>query len=301
MTISSATFRQIFVGDGSNRTFALPFSYPGSPYTLATTEVEVWTRDETTTPATEVKKTIVTDYVITGTNVVFVTAPVNLLKVMLRRRVPLTQLLDLLVNGSPAPDDQEGAYDRNVMAIQQLNEELNRSLKLQKTSSQTPPNWPDLGTALQALRINAAGTGLEFYTTAAASSIAYAPVTNGFSQDLTVQAAIDKLNTRIHGNRASPVSITTSGISSDSGVLEQIWFIKGNGGAIDLTAVNPQISAGTLAGQKIRIIGCDDTNTVLIGNGNLLITNGNRLLEDGTVIEFTWGGGLWEETHFNNL
>lgn len=300
MTISSTTLRQIYTGDGSNRTFAIPFTYPGSPYTLATSEVEVWTRDESTTPATEALKALTTDYTISSTNIVFGTAPAIAIKIMVRRRVPLTQLLDLLINGSPAPDDQEAAYDRGVMALQQVNEEIGRALKFQRTSSKTSFYVPE-PVAGKVLAWAADGLSLVNLDPQSSSNISYTPPASGFTQQATMQAALDALNTRIHGSRASSIGIDNTGIQADGGVLEQVWYVKGNGGPIDLTGVNPQIKAGTSVGQRIEVTGTDNTNTLTIANGTGVIANGSRVLEDGSVWGARWNGTAWQETYFNNL
>lgn len=329
MTISSTTLRQVFTGDGSNRTFAIPFTYPGSPYTLATTEVQVFTRNEGTTPATEALKAYVTDYVITGTNVVFVTAPVTGIKVMVRRRVPLTQLLDLLVNGSPAPDDQESSYDRAVMAIQQLNEELGRAIKFQKTSPSSGFELPEpsAGAALIWANdglsvINGPTSGqvaaAQGYATAAAASeaaaasSATAASTSATSAATSATAAATSATAAassataaapaIAGSHSSPSLITAAGgISAPTALLTKN-YIKGNGGPIDITATK-QIADGAFEGQGLILCGCDNTSTVLLENGNALIMNGPYTMKDGSLIRFNWDASqsLWQEEYRNDL
>src|SRR3954470_16912589 len=89
MTVSQTTLRAIYTGNGSTTTFAIPGAYPGSPYTLSSDEIQVITRDESVDPPTETVKTLTTHYTISGTNVVFGTAPASGIKVLVWRQLAL--------------------------------------------------------------------------------------------------------------------------------------------------------------------------------------------------------------------
>lgn len=307
MTISSTTLRQRFNGDGSTKTFAIPFSYPGSPYTLASSEVKVYVRDETDpNNITETLKTNPTHYTISGTNVVFGTAPTTSQKVLIIRQVALTQTLDLISNGQFLPDDQEGQFDRLTMAVQQLNEAIGRAPKFKVTSLTTGMEFPE-PVANYGLGWDATGTQLVSYlrdidalnnhindTTDAhlASSIGYS--STGMVSATDVDAALDYLSPKVTGTRASPIAVNSGGISPANTTVKEIIFIQGSGGAVDVSG-SPQIGAGTRAGQSLTLIARSDTNTVLLEDGTGLSLNGAWLGQADSALDLVWDGSNWVE------
>jgi hypothetical protein len=75
-----------------------------------------------------------------------------------------------------------------------------------------------------------------------------------------------------------------------------IIYLQGSGGAIDLSALNPQIaSGGAVDTKKLTLIGRSDTNTVRIvdGNGVVLKGGGELILYADTVAEFFWDTTNW--------
>ncbi len=103
--------------------------------------------------------------------------------------------------------------------------------------------------------------------------------------------------TSVSGSLGSPTLITASGITPLAS-LDQLMFIAGSGGPVDVTT-NPQISAGTAVGQKLELRGTNDTNTVLLENGNGLNLKGPWLGESGSVIGLGWDGTNWYERYRN--
>src|SRR5690606_13448825 len=79
-TISNTDVRQLYTGNGSNTDFAIPFDF------ASTSEIKVYVRDTSVTPATETLQTISTDYTLVGgppvTTVRFNTAPAATDKVL---------------------------------------------------------------------------------------------------------------------------------------------------------------------------------------------------------------------------
>lgn len=102
---------------------------------------------------------------------------------------------------------------------------------------------------------------------------------------------------KVTGSKASPsniVAITGIVYSTEDYEWQQIMFIQGSGGAVDISA-NPQIQVGDKAGERLMLIGCSNTNTVLLEHGNGLILNGECILKDGSMIELMWSGVEWIE------
>lgn len=99
----------------------------------------------------------------------------------------------------------------------------------------------------------------------------------------------------VTGSTGSATAITAAGgVSATAAVPFQTQFITGSGGAVTVTA-NPQVSAGTVVGQILYIIGTDDTNTVTIADGNGLSLNGDMTFFNHSALTLLWDGSVWTE------
>jgi hypothetical protein len=82
---------------------------------------------------------------------------------------------------------------------------------------------------------------------------------------------------------------------------DNIAFVVGSGGAVTVTAT-PSITQCTLAGQRLQIIGTDDTNTVTLQDeanlsGSKLQLNGNWIGGIRSVLNMVCdGAGFWVES-----
>ena len=136
MTVSSTTVKNSYSGNGSNDTFVYGFKI------FADTDLEVIIRSAT---GTETIKTLTTHYTVTnagsasGGNVVFTSGniPTATETVVVRREVPQTQAIDYIANDPFPAESHEEGLDRATMTIQQLQEEVNRSIKLSATNTMT--------------------------------------------------------------------------------------------------------------------------------------------------------------------
>lgn len=112
--------------------------------------------------------------------------------------------------------------------------------------------------------------------------------------DLSGSPTIAQVNP-VTGSTGTPQSITAAGgITSTAAVPFQTQFIKGSGGAVTVTAA-AQISAGTVVGQIMYLIGADDTNTVTLSDGTGLSLNGSRTLANNSALTLMWNGSIWSE------
>lgn len=125
MSFTDTDVKQTYQGNGATTTFAIPFQVIES----AVNETKVYIRDESTDEPTETLKTYSTHYTISGSNVVFNTAPASTEVVIIYRELPLTQTLDLQNNADFVPVSQETALDRIVAMAQQINEKVDRAPK----------------------------------------------------------------------------------------------------------------------------------------------------------------------------
>lgn len=303
MSFSITRWRKDYTGNGATTVYAYDFPIQ------ATSQLRV-IKGDTSSPPVETTLVEGVDYTVSGAgsasggNVTLAVALTNLYHLTIKRVLTLNQLTDIRNQGAFFPEIHEDAFDQFVMMLQQMQEQIDRALTFQPTSTKTGYAMPD-PVALKAFRWNAAATEVELFDPLSASGTAYTPPANAFASGVTTQAAVDAINPRIHGTRAIPISITAgaNAIAADSGVFVQTWYVKGNGGAVDLTASNPPIKAGTVVGQRIRLVGCDDANTLTIADvpGNGIVTNGTRVLVDGSILDLEWNGTHWAEASFNNL
>ena len=134
MTISSVTVKNSYSGNGTLDTFNYTFKI------FADADIQVIIRDAT---ATETVKTLTTHYTVTGAGsasggtIVFTAGniPTATETVVIRRASPQTQAIDYIANDPFPAESHEEGLDRSMMAIQQLQEEVDRSIKLSRTNT----------------------------------------------------------------------------------------------------------------------------------------------------------------------
>ena len=134
MTVSSTTSKVSYSGNGSTVAFTVTF------YFLASSDIKVLVRSAN---GTEVVKTLGTDYTVTGAGdpaggtVTFGTAPASGQTVVLARSVPLTQVTDYTPNDPFPAETHERALDKLTQVTQQINEAVDRSIKLSLSNTMT--------------------------------------------------------------------------------------------------------------------------------------------------------------------
>ncbi len=149
MTISSTTVKNSYSGNGSTVTFNYTFKI------FTSSDLEVIIRDDDT--ATETVQTLNTHYSITGVgdanggSITFLvdaaaTPPYDYTPavgetVVLRRNVPQTQAIDYIANDPFPAESHEEGLDRLTMQMQQVQEEIDRSIKLSKTNTMTDTSF----------------------------------------------------------------------------------------------------------------------------------------------------------------
>jgi len=136
MTISSTTVKNSYSGNGSTTAFNYTFKI------FADSDLQVIIRSST---GTETVKTITTHYTVAGAgnsnggSVTFTSGniPASGETVVLRRAVPQTQAIDYIANDPFPAESHEEGLDRATMTTQQIQEELNRAIKLSRTNTMT--------------------------------------------------------------------------------------------------------------------------------------------------------------------
>ena len=136
MTVSSTTVKNSYSGNSSTTVFAYSFKI------FADTDLQVIIRSST---GAETTKTLTTHYTVSGAgdasggNVTFTSGntPATGETVVIRRGVPQTQAIDYIANDPFPAESHEEGLDRATMTTQQVQEELDRSIKLSRTNTMT--------------------------------------------------------------------------------------------------------------------------------------------------------------------
>ena len=136
MTISTTTIKNSYSGNGSTTTFNYTFKITDQD------DIDVIIRSSS---GTETTKTITTHYTVTGVGnasggtVVFTSGniPSGTETVVLRRSTPQTQGVDLIENDPLPANTLEDALDKATSISQELQEQVDRSLKISRTNTMT--------------------------------------------------------------------------------------------------------------------------------------------------------------------
>lgn len=156
MTVSSATNKVTYSGNGSTTVFAYTFKI------FDQDDLTVILRSAT---GTETTQTITTHYSVSGVgntgggNVTMGTAPASGTTLTILREQPLTQGLDLVANDAFPAASMEDALDKLTMQMQRINEEIDRSIKASKTNTISSTEFTDSATdrASKVLAFDASG------------------------------------------------------------------------------------------------------------------------------------------------
>ena len=130
---------------------------------------------------------------------------------------------------------------------------------------------------------------------AAAASTSAALISQNAAAASAAAAAISaaSIATNITGTRLAPTAITAGGgIAFSGSALFNTAYLSGSGGAVTITA-NPKIAAGTIIGQKLRLIVPTGANEITITDTNGVDLDGTLIMAAGSAAEFEWDGTNW--------
>ena len=155
MTVSSTNTKNSYSGDGSTTVFTYNFPINSQA------ELAVISRSSL---GTETTKTLNSDYTIvdngaSGGSVTFTTAPTSSETIVLIRDTNLTQTTDYLANDPFPAETHEAALDKMTFQVQEMQEELGRSLKISKTNTMTSTEFTNDATdrALKVFAFDSSG------------------------------------------------------------------------------------------------------------------------------------------------
>ena len=241
MTLATTNNRKDYVGDNSQTVFPYDF------LVLDETHFEIYLNG--------VLQALTTDYTVSGVldesggDITFVTAPGNGVAVLVLRVVPSTQTVDLPNTGSfPSTTVEQQGLDKQVMLVQQLEEETGRAIKLPKESLLTDIDFPIPG-AGNYLRWNAGGDALEAVSAVNDSGSFLASGAGAVSRSVTSKLG-DILSVKDFG-------VTGDGVTDDTDNIQACFDAAEASNAIVLfppSATN-YIQHGTLYYGNISISG----------------------------------------------
>ena len=137
MTVSSTTVKNSYSGNGSTTQFAYGYKI------FADSDLIVIIRVNST--GAETVKTLTTHYTVAGAgdasggSITFTSGntPASGQTVVIIREVPQTQAIDYIANDPFPAESHEEGLDRATMTTQQVQEELDRSIKISRTNTMT--------------------------------------------------------------------------------------------------------------------------------------------------------------------
>ena len=234
MTVSSTVVRNSYAGDNSTTQFTYTFPIH------STSELKVILRSSA---GVETVQTLNSDFTIndtgTGGTVTFTTAPATGVSVVLLRDTNLTQDVDYIANDPFPAETHEGALDKIVLSVQELQEEIDRSIKVSRTAPITNAQITDDATARagkllgfasdgQSLDATIDGSQVSVNATNAANSATAAATsatnaenakTAALAAQAAAEAALDTFDDDFLGAKASDPSADNDGNALTDGAL----------------------------------------------------------------------------------
>lgn len=196
MTVSTTSSKVSYAGNGSTTAFAVGF------YFLASADLKVTLR---AADGTETVKTLSTHYTVSGAGnpsggtVTMLTAPASGQTLVVSRNAPLTQVVDYQPNDPFPANTHEQALDKLTMITQQIQEQVDRSVKTSISDTITPDQ---LLTTITTSAANASASA----TAAAASATSAA-------------ASYDSFDDRYLGSKSGDPSVDNDGNALIAGAM----------------------------------------------------------------------------------
>jgi hypothetical protein len=243
MTVSSSTNRASYSGNGSLATFAYGF--------------KVFDQDDLTvilraSDGTETVQTISTDYTVTGAgdvgggNVVFTTAPVSGVTIVIIREQPLTQGLDLVPNDPFPAQSLEESLDKLTFIDQRLSESIDRALTFSVGDFVTDATLP--------FKEQRVGKVLAFNETTgdpeAGPTIAGVQAIANVSADIALLADIE--DGTLATNAITNVNAIRTDVTTISGISANVTTVAANNANVTTVAGN-DANITTIAGSIANV------------------------------------------------
>jgi len=227
--------------------YPIPFDY------IDDEDIEVTLVNATT--GAETAQTLDVDYTIVSSTVTYSVAPGSAYKVVIRRVTPYTQEASWVAGSAPPLSAYESAFDKLTYLTQDLNERLERSILLPKTTTLSnlvfpdPADYPGLY-----LRNNSSGTGIE------AVNLGGSGLTINVHK-LSDYDSLDDMLTDL-GSTETTVFVDTVGtLTADTTFPSTLHIIMLKGGAFTLGAYDLTIN-GPFDASVSQVFNCASSGVV---------------------------------------
>jgi len=282
MTISTTTVSQSYSGDGS--TTAFTYSFPIN----STTEIKVIERSALGVETVKSEGTGSTNYGIvdngaSGGTVTMVTAPASGTTLVLIRDTSLTQGTDYVENDPFPAESHESALDKVQMQIQEIQEEVDRSIKISRTNTMTSTSFTENATS-RASKVLSFDSSGELAVTNEIGNFRgnWATSTAFVLRDIVIQ------NSTSDGTTYKNVYICTTAHTSTGSYLTQNdtsnWGVLVEVAAFDtLAELGDTTISSPASGHVIVYDGSDSFDNVAISGDATLAANGALTIASGAV------------------
>ena len=287
MTISTTTIKDSYTGNGSTSAFTYNFKIADDD------DIQVIIRAAN---GTETVKTKTTHYTVSGvgsnSGTVTFTAgniPTGTQTIILRRSTPQTQELDLIENDPLPANSIETAYDKLTQISQELQEQIDRSIKLSRTNTITSTEFT-VGAADRANKILAFDANGEIAVTQELGTYRgnWATATAYNGRDLVKDTSNNNIyivNTAHTSSGAQPLSSNAntayytllvdaaSATSSATAAAASASAAASSASAASTSATNAASSASTASTQATNAANSATTATTQAGLATTAATN----------------------------
>lgn len=254
--------RQLYNGNGSNTDFAIPFEYEDEDF------VQVYVRDTSVSPPTETLKTVVTHYTLTGatattlpTTVSFLVAPSATDKVLVIKKTTKTQAINLLGTDKISSVSITDALDKLTDMVQELQEQMDRCIKVPKTNTQTNIELPTTLTNDGILQLNSTSTGIVTSLTGADfdgldDAVADAQAAQAAAEAAQTAAETAETNAETAEANAEAAAASISGLTT---------------GRVVVSTAGPALAAATTTTAQVQgLVGLTASRGVLTDGSSIL-------------------------------
>lgn len=316
MTITSTTTKVIHNGNGATTVFPWSFLIP------AQADLQVIL---TSAAGVETVQTVTTHYTVTGLgddnggSVTMLTAPVTGEKLTIRRLTAQTQETDLTTGAAFYAEDHEAVFDKLTMMIQEVQEQLDRAVKVDLSSGEDPDDLIDQldadvasasasasAAATSATNASTSATNAANSSTAAAASAAAAALSaaSGLFNTVLNKASADSPYTVVAADDGAMVIATMDGnvaltLPSIGAVGEGFRLGVLRSGASNALTLTPN-GSDTINGLASKTLDTDGDLAVLVADAatpdNWVLTvwtqatAGTGLTKSGSVISLDING-----------
>lgn len=262
MSLATTQSKVVYTGNGSASVFSVPFKFLADG-DLTVTKVTI-------ADGTEDVLTLTTDYTLTGAAAasggeltLVAGALASTFKLVIRRTIGLTQDADYIANDPFAAETHELVLDRLVMMVQQLQEQVSRSLKLPITEDEATTIDTDADTQSLVQLSAQARVGVRVYNSAAQALTTGVAATLTFDSerwDTNAQHSVVTNTSRLTCAVAGPHHLFASvAFTASATGIRRIHLLKN--GAVILARVNQ-------AGQstEINVLALNTVEELVVGD-----------------------------------